>query len=287
VYCGYRRENPIERTLLSEEEIERELRSVRSHGFDHVLLVTGDHPKVAGIEYVGKALTIAGQSFGTVSLEVQPLRVGEYAALRTYGLHSVYVYQETYNRTRWRLYHPKGMKSHFYHRLETPDRIARAGVGKVGLGVLLGLEDWRTDSFFAALHAAYLFEAYPGLRVSLSFPRLRPAEGGVRPNVTLSDRQLIQLICAYRLCFPELEMSLSTRESSEFRDRAVSLGITSMSAGSRTSPGGYATHAHALEQFEICDIRSAEDVAGMIVAQGYEPVWSERTFVSRPHPSFV
>jgi len=159
--------------------------------------------------------------------------------------------------------------------LETPDRLGEAGIHKMGLGVLIGLEDWRTDCFYTALHLDYLEKKYWQTKYSLSFPRLRPFSGGLEPKVEMKDRELVQLICAYRLLNEELELSISTRESPSFRNNIIKLGITSISAGSKTNPGGYAVEPESLEQFEISDERSPAEIAAMITAQGYEPVWKD------------
>ena len=163
----------------------------------------------------------------------------------------------------------------FEYRLETPDRLAKAGIDKIGIGALIGLEDWRTDCFFVAAHLDYLERTYWQTRYSISFPRLRPCEGGLQPKSIMSDKHLVQLICAYRLLNPEVELSLSTRESATFRDNVLPLGITSMSAASKTQPGGYASGEEELEQFEISDERSAADVETMIRQRGFDPVWRD------------
>ena len=279
VYCGFRYENTLERVRLSDMEIMNEIAVLNTMGLDHILLVTGESNRVAGLDYLGHALKLLKPHFSDLSMEVQPLREEEYKILAQEGLHRVYVYQETYHRDHYRDYHPKGMKSHFYYRLETPDRIARAGIGKIGLGILIGLEDWRTDAFFTAMHADYLNETY-GTTCSISFPRLRPAVGIMPPRITITDEQLIQMICAYRLFSEELELSLSTRESAAFRDRVFQFGITSMSAGSRTNPGGYATyHEDSLEQFEISDHRGVNEFCAMLHQKGYEPVWNDEDVI--------
>jgi 2-iminoacetate synthase len=254
-----------------------EITVLNSMGMEHILLVTGESNRMAGLDYFTHALQMLRPHFANLSMEVQPLREEEYRALKQEGLERVYIYQETYHREHYRDYHPKGMKSHFYYRLETPDRIARAGIGKIGLGILIGLEDWRTDAFFTAMHAEYLKDQY-GTVCSISFPRLRPAVGIMAPRVTISDNQLMQMICAYRLLSPDIELSLSTRESAAFRDWALYYGITSMSAGSRTNPGGYATyHEESLEQFEIADQRSVSEFNKMLRDNEYEPVWSDES----------
>jgi 2-iminoacetate synthase len=208
-------------------------------------------------------------------MEVQPLDLEDYQELTPYGLNTVLVYQETYHEEDYKKHHPKGKKSNFQYRLETPDRLGQAGIHKMGLGVLIGLEDWRTDSFFTALHLSYLEKRYWQSKYSISFPRLRPFSGGLEPKVVMNDRELVQLICAYRIFNQEIELSISTRESVSFRNNIIKLGITSISAGSKTNPGGYAVEQQSLEQFEISDERSAKEIAAMISSQGYEPVWKD------------
>jgi 2-iminoacetate synthase len=244
-------------------------------GYDHVLLVTGEASQTVGVDYFRQALQLIRPYFANISMEVQPMDEGEYAELIQQGLHSVLVYQETYHREDYKLHHPKGRKSNFDYRLETPDRLGRAGIHKIGLGVLIGLEDWRTDSFFTALHLQYLERTYWQTKYSLSFPRLRPCSGGLPPKVVMNDRELVQLICAYRLLDQEVELSISTRETAHFRDNVVKLGITALSAGSKTNPGGYAADVSSLEQFEISDERAASAIAVMLRQQGYEPVWKD------------
>jgi len=213
--------------------------------------------------------------FSNVSMEVQPLDEHEYKDLATLGLNSVLVYQETYHKEDYKKHHPKGKKSNFNYRIETPDRLGAAGIHKIGLGVLIGLEDWRTDSFFNALHLNYLEKTYWQTKYSVSFPRLRPHAGGLQPKVEITDKELVQLICAYRIFDEEVELSISTRESEKFRNNIIKLGITSMSAESKTNPGGYVVEPQSLEQFEIDDSRSTQAIAEMIKQAGYEPVWKD------------
>ena len=158
---------------------------------------------------------------------------------------------------------------------ETPDRLGKAGVHKIGLGALFGLEDWRVDSFFTALHLRYLQKTYWKTKYSISFPRLRPFSGGLDPKVEMTDIDLVQLISAFRILDEDVELSMSTRESEAFRDNIVNLGITSISAESKTNPGGYAVEPQSLEQFEISDERSTEEVAQMLKSQGLEVVWKD------------
>lgn len=274
-YCGFSLDNKIHRKTLNEAEILEEVKAIKAMGYEHVLLVTGEAWQTVGLDYFKAALQLVRPHFSHISMEVQPMDEAEYAELIPLGLQSVLVYQETYHRADYKLHHPKGRKSNFDYRLETPDRLGRAGIHKIGLGVLIGLEDWRTDSFFTALHLQYLEKTYWQTRYSISFPRLRPCSGGLPPKVEMKDRELVQLICAYRLLDPDVELSLSTRESAHFRDHVIKLGITAMSAGSKTNPGGYASDLQSLEQFEISDERSANAIANMLRRQGYEPVWKD------------
>lgn len=273
VYCGFNHTNQVARHTLSKEEILLEAEKIKNMGFEHLLIVTGEHPQKAGSEYLTEVLELLKNSFSQLSVEVQPLTSEEYKNLANNGLNSVYIYQETYNQDRYNIYHPKGKKANYKYRLETPDRIGKAEVHKIGLGVLLGLEDWRVDSFFTALHMRYLQKNYWKTRYSVSFPRLRPFGGSYKPNYPVSDRQLVQLITAYRIFDENVELALSTRENAYFRDHAFPLGITTMSAGSKTEPGGYSEDHEYLEQFSVADNRSPHEVKEAIEQKGYEAVW--------------
>lgn len=282
-YCGFSLDNPIRRTTLTDAQIIKEVEVIKAMGYDHILIVTGEDNKHVGVDYLENALKLIRPHFSHISIEVQPLEQDEYQRLTKTGLNTVLVYQETYHEENYKLHHPKGKKSNFEYRLDTPDRLGKAGVFKIGLGVLIGLEDWRTDSFFNALHLQYLEKTYWQTKYAVSFPRLRPyldKQGNlVKPMVEMSDKELVQLICAYRIFDQELELSISTRESPKFRDNVIKLGITSISAGSKTNPGGYATEQESLEQFEIHDDRSPSEIAQMLRTKGYEPVWKDWTAV--------
>lgn len=279
-YCGFSLDNKIKRKTLTDSEIKLEVGALKKAGFDHVLLVTGEANYTININYFLNAIDVIKEQFSIISVEVQPLSTEDYERLHQAGVYSVLVYQETYHQEVYKQYHTKGKKSNFDHRLETPDRVGLAGIHKIGLGVLLGLEDWRTDSFFNALHLDYLQKTYWQTKYTVSFPRLRPAEGVIKPNFIMDDKDLAQLICAYRLWNEDLEISLSTREDEKFRNNIIPLGITSMSAGSKTNPGGYVVDPQSLEQFEISDERSSFEIASIISNSGYEPVWKDwdRTF---------
>ncbi len=276
-YCGFSALNRIPRKVLTDAEIVAEAEALRALGFDHVLLVTGETGRV-GRDYLANALRLLRPYFSSLSIEVQPLDQADYAALAGEGLSAVLVYQETYDAAAYSRHHLSGPKADIAYRLATPDRLGAAGIKKIGLGALYGLSDWRADAWFLGLHIRYLEQRYWRARTSISFPRLRPHEQPGHPSndaVPFSERDLVQAACALRLLSPEAELSLSTRESAAFRDRAFRLGFTAMSAGSRTNPGGYASAPDSLEQFAIDDPRSPGEVASFLRSQGYEPVWKD------------
>ncbi|AEW86603.1 2-iminoacetate synthase ThiH [Flavobacterium columnare] len=274
-YCGFSLDNKIKRKTLSDSEIRQEVKALKAMGYDHVLLVTGEANYTVNIGYFLNAIEVIKNDFANISVEVQPLSQEEYEQLHQAGVYSVLVYQETYHKEVYKQYHPKGKKSNFDFRLETPDRVGKSGVHKIGLGVLLGLEDWRVDSFFNALHIDYLQKTYWKSKYSVSFPRLRPAEGIIEPNFIMEDKDLLQLICAYRIWNEDLEISISTRENEHFRNHIIPIGVTTMSAGSKTNPGGYVVDPQTLEQFEISDERPVAEIAQLISAKGYQPVWKD------------
>jgi len=274
-YCGFSFHNKLPRKTLSDKELLEEVAAIKKLGFQHILLVSGEANQTVNINYFTNAIKLIRKHFANISIEVQPLDEHEYIQLQELGVYAVLVYQESYHRETYKTYHPKGKKSNFDYRLGTPDRIGRAGIHKIGLGVLLGLEDWRAESFFCALHLDYLQKTYWQSKYAISFPRMRPAEGIIEPNVIVNDRNLVQLICAYRLFNPDVELSISTRESEKFRESVIPLGATSMSAESKTNPGGYAVEKESLEQFEISDERSVLTIEKIIKSKGYEAVWKD------------
>lgn len=282
-YCGFSMSNALKRRTLSLAEVEQECQALKAQGFSTVLLVAGEHEKKVGQAYFKQVLPLVKRYFSYVLLEVQPLSSQDYAELRQYGLDGVLVYQETYDRVCYAQHHSRGKKMDFDWRLATPERLGQAGVDKIGLGALLGLGDWRLDSIYLALHLRYLQQHYWRSRYTMSFPRLRPCAGGLADQVLqqhesdtlISDKQLVQLICAWRLFDAELELSLSTRESAHFRDHVVPLAINSISAGSRTAPGAYTDATASLEQFSTDDQRSAAAVAEAMQQRGLQPVWKD------------
>jgi len=274
-YCGFSMNNMVPRLTLTDQQILAEVKAIKEKGYDHLLILTGEANKKVGYDYLLNAIKIIKSYFAQLSIEVQPLKEEEYKGLIEAGLHSILVYQETYRRSTYKNYHTKGRKSNFDWRLETPERLGRAGAYKIGLGALLGLEDWRTDSFMTALHLDYLQRKFWKTKYAISFPRLRPCEGNEHSTKYMDDKDLVQLICAYRIFNEDVELSLSTRESKHFRDNIVPLGITSISAESKTDPGGYSSNESALQQFEIDDNRSTTEIAAMINKHGYDAIWKD------------
>ncbi len=274
-YCGFSADNHFPRKTLSLQEIEREAKILRSQGFRHMLLLTGEAPKVAGIGYLEEAVKIIKKYCGSVSIEVFPMDTDGYQRMVAAGVDGLTVYQETYDLDLYRQLHPYGPKSDYHYRLEAPERAGIAGLRRIGIGSLLGLGNCLSDVFYSGLHALYLARKFWRTQVSLSFPRLCPAEGGFQPNSIIDDRQLTQFICALRLLIPDAGLVLSTRESAELRNNLLPLGITQMSAGSCTSPGGYGEEDHDAEQFTISDQRSPTEVENFLKSQGYEAVWKD------------
>lgn len=277
-YCGFSLNNPIKRTTLSATQLDAELQAIKTMGFEHVVLLTGEAPGRVGMPYFRKVLPQVKQKIAHVSMEVQPLDEADYAELIQLGLDAVYVYQETYNKSVYAQHHLRGNKQDFIYRLNTADRLGRAGICKTGIAALIGLSDhWRTDVMMSAFHLSYLQKKYWRTRYSVSLPRLRPCEGGTSPAAVISDREMVQLICAWRIVFPEVEISLSTREPASLRDQLVKLGVTSMSAGSSTRPGGYANpdKCQSLAQFDIDDARSVSEIVSMIRATELEVIWKD------------
>ena len=277
VYCGFHVANKMKRTVLNLEQIEEEYKAIKKLSpFDNILLLTGENPAVADTEYIARAIELARNYFANIKIEVMPLSTEDYAYLTTKGLNGVICFQETYNKDRYKVYHPRGMKSNYEWRLNGYDRMGQAGVHSIGMGALIGLEDWRTEVTMMAHHLRYLEKTYWKTKYSVNFPRMRPSEnGGFQPNVIMSDRELAQVTFAFRIFDHDVDISYSTREPKEIRDNMATLGVTTMSAECHTEPGGY-SHPHcAVEQFEVSDARKAVDVAADLRKIGREPVWKD------------
>jgi len=276
VYCGFNRTSNVPRTQLTIEQAMSDARAIAEQGFRDILLVSGEDPKFASVEYFCELARQLRPLFSSISVEIYPLGQSQYQQLLAAGIDGVTVFQETYDRQVYECHHPAGPKRNFDWRLECPDRFASVGMRRIGLGVLLGLTDWRLDTLAMAEHAAYLMKRYWRSSVSFSFPRMRPAANVIDqwPHV-IDDTDLVQMMLALRLCFADAGIVLSTRERPELRDQLIHLCVTRMSAGARTNPGGYTRDDRDGSQFEVADTRSPSEIAQRIRQAGYEPVWKD------------
>ena len=302
-YCGFSRDNPILRVTLSVDEVIREAHALKAQGFRNLLLVAGEHPKFVSVDYLRECVAALHGEIPSLSLEVGPLDTDSYRALALAGAEGLVVYQETYNRQVYQEMHTAGPKRDFNWRLETAERAYGAGFRRLGIGALFGLSDWRAEALYLAAHAEYLLRHCWKAQLTISIPRLRPCAGEFEPQQPMSDRDVVQLVCALRLFLPDAGLVLSTRERARLRNGLIPLGITLMSAGSHTEPGGYTgagrEHVHitqrgrvvpltegasewastsptnATGQFEIADDRSPPEVAEIIRQLGFEPVWKD------------
>jgi 2-iminoacetate synthase len=307
-YCGFSRDNPIVRVTLSVDELLREAQALLDQGFRNLLLVAGEHPKFVSRDYLADGVRALHTRVPSLSLEVGPMDVRDYRAVVEAGAEGLVVYQETYDRALYDEMHTAGPKRDFNWRLETPERAYAAGFRRLGIGALYGLADWRYEAICVAAHAAYLLKNCWKAQLTVSLPRLRPCAGEFQPLTRMTDRELVQLVCAFRLMFPDVGLVLSTREPARLRDGLIPLGITLLSAGSHTEPGGYTgagrdklhhtvkgrivdlasgasewvpshgpptNNRAATVQFEIADERPAREVADRIRRLGYEPVWKD------------
>ena len=304
-YCGFSRDNSILRVTLSLDEVRREAAELKAQGFRNLLLVAGEHPKFVSNGYMRDCIAALHTDWPSVSLEVGPMETEEYRPLVAAGSDGLIVYQETYDRAVYAEMHTAGPKRNFDWRLETPERAYAAGFRRLGISPLYGLADWRFEALSVAAHAEYLLRNCWKSSITISLPRLRPCAGEFQPLTHLGDRDLVQLVCAFRLMFPDVGLVLSTREPAKLRNGLIPLGITMMSAGARTEPGGYTgagkekihhtergiikeiasgssewapqpeRATNATGQFQIADERPPHEVAAQIRHLGYEPVWKD------------
>jgi 2-iminoacetate synthase len=301
-YCGFSRDNPILRLTLSVDEVRREAQALLDQGFRNLLLVSGEHPKFVSTSYLVDCVQVLHRITPSISLEVGPMSKEVYRSMVEAGADGLVAYQETYDRHVYAQVHTAGPKRNFEWRLETPERAYAAGFRRLGIGALFGLSDWRRDAICVAAHADYLLRNCWKAALTISLPRLRPCAGDFQPLTRMSDQDLVQLVCAFRLVFPDVGLVLSTREPAKLRDGLIPLGITLMSAGSHTAPGGYTgagkeklhqtergrivkvdetasirskPDTAATEQFKIADSRSPKEIADLVRRLGYEPVWKD------------
>jgi 2-iminoacetate synthase len=304
-YCGFSRDHAILRVTLTVDEVVREALALKEQGFRNILLVAGEHPKFVSDRYLTGCVKALREQIPSISLEVGPMTTEDYQLIVQAGAEGLVVYQETYDRAVYREMHTAGPKRNFDWRMETAERAYAAGFRRLGIGALFGLSDWRLEAISVAAHAEYLLRNCWKAQLTISLPRLRPCAGEFHPLTQMTDRELVQLVCAFRLFLPDVGLVLSTRESAKLRDGLIPLGITLMSAGSHTEPGGYtgagkekvhytqrgrmvelaagssewAPIAHratnATGQFDIADERTPQEIADLIRRVGYEPVWKD------------
>ena len=274
-YCSFAVRNQVPRTTLSRADALREASVLRAMGFQHLLLVSGESRKAAPVDYFEQVLGDLRGHTASLALEVYPLETSEYERLVQAGADAVTLYQETYDPEAYRRVHPAGRKADYAWRLHALERAGQAGVARLNVGALLGLHDWRADAIALGLHASFLMRRFWRSQVAVSFPRLHRGPGGFVAPYPVADAELVQMLLATRIFLPDAGIVLSTREQQALRDALIPLGVTQMSAGSRTEPGGYTTPCEQGAQFDVQDRRPPEQVAAVIRAQGYEPVWKD------------
>ena len=297
-YCGFSRDNAsIMRVTLTIDQVVTEARHLVDQGFRNILLVAGEHPKFVSDGYLEECIRAIREFVPTIGIEVGPMEAPEYERMVKAGCEGLVVYQETYDRVIYADMHTAGPKKDFDWRMACPERGYEGGFRRMGIGALFGLSDWRLEALRLAAHLEHLYKLCWKASFTVAFPRLRPAAGGFQPMTGFPDWALVQTICAFRLIFPEVGIVLSTREPAPLRDALAPLGITSMSAGSHTEPGGYTgagsddlhqtvkgrrveltekdDKARAEGQFGIADERSPAEVAAMLSGQGLDAVWKD------------
>ena len=275
-YCGYNQATDIPRTQLTIEQAVADADVIASEGFRHILLVSGEDKQFVTIDYLSELAKRLQAKFSSISIEIHPLSRDEYAQLFSAGIEGVALYQETYDRDVYADYHLAGPKRDYDYRLDAPERFAAGGMRNLGLGFLLGLADWRIETLALAQHAGYLMKKYWRAKIDFSFPRICPATEvqDEWPHL-VSDKNMVQMMLALRLCFADAGIVMSTRETGAFRDHMMNICVTRVSAGSKTNPGGYSSDKEAAEQFTIDDDRTPAEMAHVIQVNGYEAVWKD------------
>jgi 2-iminoacetate synthase len=273
-YCGFSVDNKYRRVILNDSQICAEGALLKQRGFDHILLLTGEAMDKAGTDYIANAITLLRPHFSSIGIEVQPMSYDDYTIVHAAGADSLTLFQETYDPDAYAKYHLAGKKRHFANRLNAVEAGASAGFYRITLGALLGLTDWRHDALALRSHLEYLQKKFWRTKYTVSFPRIRDMFNDFEVENHVSDRDIVQFIVAFRLCFPDLGIAMSTREAAEFRDQLLKLGITQLSAESNTAPGGY-SGTDTEPQFEISDHRSLSEIKQMITRQGYEPIMKD------------
>ncbi len=288
VYCGFNCYNDIKRMKLTMEQIEHEMTVIADSGMEEILLLTGESPEKCDVNYIGEACKLARKYFRMVGLEIYPVNTDEYRYLHECGADYVTVFQETYDTDKYETLHLLGPKRVWPYRFDAQERALMAGMRGVAFSALLGLSDFRKDALASALHVYYLQRKYPHAEMSLSCPRLRPIINNDKIHpLDVHERQLCQIICAYRIFLPFVGITVSSRESAAFRDGIVKIAATKVSAGVSTGIGDHENKysgketddAQGDEQFEINDNRSLDTMYKDIAAEGLQPVLNDYLYV--------
>ena len=274
-YCGFNINNDIKRRKLSLDEIEKEAKIISQSGMQHILILTGGSREQTPLEYIQEVIEIHKKYFSSICLEVYPMSRENYEMLIDTGADCLTIYQEVYDKEIYNKVHPAGPKSNYQFRLNAPERGAKAGFRAISIGALFGLADLEKEAFLSGLHAQYLEDNYLECDISLSLPRMNTHEGSYNQKYHLNNKKFVQFLLAYRLFLPKVGINISTRESPDFRDNLIKLGVTKMSAGSRTEVGGYLKQDKTEPQFNLNDKRSIKEVIQSIREQGYQPVFKD------------
>lgn len=272
LYCGYNIENDIRRKKLTLEEVETEAKAIYDMGYRHILVLTGESRHHTPLSYIKDCVKILKKYFSSIGIEIYPLEEEEYSEIIELGVDSLTIYQEVYDEDVYRNVHVAGPKSNYAYRLKGPERACKAKIHSLGIGALLGLNDWRKEAFFTGLHGQYIEKHYPDVELTLSIPRIRPHAGIFDYVQEVNDKNAVQAMLAYKIFIQRAGINITTREQATFRDHLLPLGVTKMSAGVSTEVGGHLDGEKGEEQFEIADTRSLEDIKQAIISKGYCPV---------------
>ncbi|MBU9719990.1 MULTISPECIES: 2-iminoacetate synthase ThiH [Bacillaceae] len=278
-YCSFSLNNDFPRRRLTMSEVEREAQVIANMGIKHIILLSGESKQHSSVDYLKECLQVLRKYFSSIGVEIQPLDQGEYEELFEHGVDGLTVYQEVYNEEIYRDIHVAGPKKNFRYRLDTPERGAKAGMRSLNVGALLGMDEWRKESYITGLHASYLQNKYLETEVGVSFPRMQPHAGSFQPKVNVTDKNLVQAMLAVRLFLPRAGVNLSTRETPELRNHLIPLGVTKMSVESSTVVGGYSEPDVTQSQFEISDDRTVKEMKELLKEKGYQPVVKDWQFI--------
>lgn len=280
VYCGFNCKNNIRRAKLNFDEIEREMEAIAKTGLEEILILTGESPTYSDPEYIGKACEISSKYFKNTGLEIYPVNSDTYTYLHSMGADFVTVFEETYNPSRYEKLHLGGNKRCYPYRTNTQERAIIGGMRGVGFGALLGLSEFRHDAFATGFHAYLINRKYPHAEIALSCPRLRPTVASAKlTSGNVHEKELLQIICAYRIFLPFASITISTRESALFRDNIIKIAATKISAGVNVGIGGHTDNEKGDEQFEISDPRTVDEIFESIQESGYTPVLNDYIYV--------